>query len=74
MFFLLAVPPNDPWWLCGRNSYPDYRSFRKWRIESDTAGVGRSRDIGGLCGRRGDTSGLVEVVATQMELAEVVGT
>ena len=30
--YLCSVPPNDPKKLCGRNSYPDFRSFRKWSI------------------------------------------
>ena len=29
---VFAVPPNDPKSLCGGKSYPDRRSFRKWRI------------------------------------------
>ena len=30
--YLYSVSPNDPKKLCGRKSYPDFRSFRKWSI------------------------------------------
>ena len=33
--YLCSVPPNDPKKLCGRNSYPDFRSFRKWSIDKE---------------------------------------
>ena len=36
--YLRSVPPNNPKKLCGRNSYPDFRLFRKWRIKLDDDG------------------------------------
>ena len=61
LFTFCSVPPNDPKKLCGRNSYPDFRSFRKWRI-GDTnmaaAPLFRGTNMAAVTSRGNTLSGL----------------